>query len=342
MKNVTYKTSTATLAQVAESAGVSRQTAGRILGGKEHKHKPDTVDRVKQIADQLGYRPNLLAKSVVAGKTYSIGVLVPRANCDSFFADIQTGIQDALINTDWAPIVLQTSENADERSCIRQLVERRVDGILLIPHENQVDSNHFSEIIERRIPVVTINARLRNIEPVDFVGTDEFKGGTCAAEHLLSISKRWKFGIVQSSGPSENLSQRAAGFIRTLETAGKKIRELTLSTWTLEENLQPMIQFLGKSNAPNAVFCITDIYAAQIYKAAEQLGLRIPEDLAVVGYADLDFAPYLSPSLTTLRQNGNRIGQTAVKRLLHQIQNGTSKPKEKLLPPELMERHSVK
>ncbi|QBG46732.1 LacI family transcriptional regulator [Verrucomicrobia bacterium S94] len=107
---------------MAEAAGVSRQTAGRILGGKKHKHKPDTVERVKQIADDLGYRTNLLVKSVVSGKTYSIGVLVPRANRDSFFADILTGIQDALTDTEWAPIILQTSEKADERSCIRQLI----------------------------------------------------------------------------------------------------------------------------------------------------------------------------------------------------------------------------
>ncbi|MDZ8118451.1 LacI family DNA-binding transcriptional regulator [Pontiella agarivorans] len=342
MNHDTYKKNTATLAQVAQASGVSRQTAGRILGGKAHKHKPDTVERVKQIAEDLGYRTNLLAKSVVAGKTYSIGVLVPRANRDSFFADIITGIQDALIDTEWVPIILQTSEKSGERSCIRQQVERRVDGILLIPHENHVDANHFSEIIERQIPVVIINARLQNIAPVDFIGTDEFEGGKRAAEYLLSISRRWKFGIVRNAGPSQNLGQRAQGFLQTLENERKKCRELKLISWKTEDNLPALTAFLKKKDRPNALFCITDIHAAQVYKAAWDLGLHIPSDLAVVGYADLDFAPYLSPSLTTFRQDGKAIGQAAAEKLLSRIQQGPVEASEILQPPELIERQSVK
>ncbi|MDF7824830.1 LacI family DNA-binding transcriptional regulator [Pontiellaceae bacterium B12227] len=341
MKNPVYKETTATLADVAEKSGVSRQTVGRILGSGAHKHKPDTVERVKQIANELGYRPNLLAKSVVAGKTYSIGVLIPRANRDDFFADIQIGIQDALLETDWAPIVLQTSEQADERTCIRRLVERRVDGILLIPHENNVDSDHFAEIIERRIPVVTVNTRLKNIEPVDFVGTDEFDGGRQAAEYLLGISNDWKLGVVHSSGPSENLGQRRRGFIQTLETAGKACSTLELTNWTLEDNLAPLVSFLKQSNRPDALFCITDSYAAMVYKAAEQLGLRIPDDLAVIGFADLGFAQYLTPALTTLRQDGRQTGALAIRKLIERIEGRSRCVTETLLKTELISRDST-
>ena len=154
MKNPIYQQNTATLAEVALRAGVSRQTAGRILGAGAHKHKPVTVEKVKQAAEELGYRPNLLAKGVVAGRTFSVGVLMPRINNDDFFARVITGIQDALAKTDLIPLFMLTSRSAPELEQLHRLIDRRVDGILLIPEISEVSPDYFMEISRRNIPVV--------------------------------------------------------------------------------------------------------------------------------------------------------------------------------------------
>ncbi|MEM6884337.1 MAG: LacI family DNA-binding transcriptional regulator, partial [Verrucomicrobiota bacterium] len=166
MKHPIYHESTATLDQVAKGAGVSRQTAGRILGDFAHKHKPETVERVKSVARKLGYRPNLLAKSMVAGRTQSIGVLLSqKISTDNFFADILTGIQYALTKTEFIPITLFSFTEESEYEQIHRLVDRRVDGLLLIPQITSVPPNYLDEIIERGIPLVCVNERI--IAPVD-------------------------------------------------------------------------------------------------------------------------------------------------------------------------------
>lgn len=340
MKNPIYKQSTATLAEVADKAGVSRQTAGRILGNGAQKHKAATVEKVRQMAEELGYRPNLLAKSVVAGRTYSIGILLPYVKNDNYFAQIISGIQDVLADSGLVPILLYTSNKIPERKQIHQLVDRRVDGIILVPHINQVDPDYFNEITDRNIPVVCVNARLNNIKPVDFVGTDEFAGGQMAAEFLLSQGHT-QLCSVHYDGTSENLAQRQSGFQHTTEAKKASCYSLKLPGWTPEENLETIIDFLKQPNRPSAFFCISDLYAAQLYQAAEQLALRIPDDLSVVGFADLHLAQYLSPPLTTLRQDGQEIGAAATRRLMQRMEGASGAPEEKTFRAEMIIRNSV-
>lgn len=340
MKNTTYKQNTATLAEVAQKAGVSRQTAGRILGNAAQKHKPSTVEKVQAAADELGYRPNLLAKSVVAGRTFSIGVLLPEVNHDAFFAQVVCGIQEALSETPFVPIFLHTSARQPERTQIHRLVDRRVDGILLIPQINKVDPDYFNEISNRNIPVVCINAQLSDIEPVDFVGTDEFAGGKAAAEYLLARGHT-RLCSVCYGGVSENLSTRHNGFKQTVEAAGRSCSSLNLPGWTLEENLAALLDYLQQTDRPTAFFCITDLYAAMLYKAAEKLGLSIPNDLSVIGFADLLLSSYLNPSLTTQHQDGSEIGRIATALLMERIDGFTGAAREIRIQAQLIERESV-
>lgn len=341
MKNPIYQQNTATLAEVALRAGVSRQTAGRILGAGAHKHKPVTVEKVKQAAEELGYRPNLLAKGVVAGRTFSVGVLMPRINNDDFFARVITGIQDALAKTDLIPLFMLTSRSAPELEQLHRLIDRRVDGILLIPEISEVSPDYFMEISRRNIPVVCINSRLRNIPPVDYVATAEFDGGKAAAEHLLAAGHT-RLCSIRFGLRSENLGARHDGFKTTVRAAGAHYSSWKLPGWTLEENLEPLLSFLRRPERPGAFFCATDIYAAQLYRAAGILGLNIPGDFSVVGFSDLTLARYLSPPLTTLRQDGEAIGRTAVQMLLERIGGLSAPARDQRQEAILVKRESVR
>ena len=341
MKNPIYKDNTATLVEVAAKAGISRQTASRILGSGAHKHKPATVEKVRAVAKALGYRPNLLAKSVVAGRTFSIGVLMPAVvSGDSFFSKVISGIQQALLNTEWIPIILHTSPENPEREQIHRLVDRRVDGILLMPVTTEVAPDYFKEISDRKIPVVCINERLRNVGSVDFVGTDEAKGGKAAAKHLVQHGHR-NLACIHWQEESVNLGQRYDGFAKVVKDAGARCQRIDLPGWTLENNLEVLRASLRSPNRPTAFFCISDHYAGMLYKAAELEGLKIPEDFSVIGYANMPWGQYLSPSLTTLRQEGQRIGAEATKRLLERIEGSKVRARIKRVAPTIIERTSV-
>ncbi|ADE53559.1 LacI family DNA-binding transcriptional regulator [Coraliomargarita akajimensis] len=341
MKNPTYKESTATLVEVAEAAGVSRQTASRILGTAAHKHKQATVDKVKAIAEQMGYRPNLLAKSIVSGRTFSIGVLVPQNNAgDGFFTQVSNGIQRALLDTNLLPIFLHTSDESPEKDQIHRLVDRRVDGMILIPQGTDVAPDYFKEIADRNIPVVCVNERITNVGPLDFVGTDETNGGKAAAQYLIAKGHT-KLGCLHWSERSVNLGMRQNGFLKEAETRGASCTTIALPGWTLEENIDRLCQALQSKGRPTAFFCVSDVYAAMLYKAAEHCALRIPEDLSVLGFAGLPWGEFLSPGLSTLSQDGGRIGEEAAKALLNRINGSTNKPAPKRVKVELVERRSV-
>ncbi|MGC6425359.1 MAG: LacI family DNA-binding transcriptional regulator [Lentimonas sp.] len=342
MKNPTYKESTATLVEVAAKAGVSRQTASRILGNQAEKHKPDTVKRVRETAEQMGYRPNLLAKSIVSGRTYSIGVLVPENNSsDGFFTQITNGIHRALLHTNLLPIFLHTSLESLEKDQIHRLVDRRVDGIILIPQGTDVAPDYFKEISDRNIPVVCVNERLTNVGPVDFVGTDETQGGKAAAEYLISKGHK-HIGCVRWSQKSANMGMRYRGFIKAAEAAQTNCTTITMPSWTIEGNLDLLCKSLQQPNRPTAFFCLSDVYAAMLYKAAEELDLKIPEDISVLGFAGLPWGKYLSPALDTMSQDGERIGAEATKTLLKRIDGSKVRPSSKRIKVELQINGSVK
>ncbi|MEO0793648.1 MAG: LacI family DNA-binding transcriptional regulator [Verrucomicrobiota bacterium] len=341
MKNQTYKNSTATLVEVAKIAGVSRQTVSRILGSEANKHKPETVKKVKEIASSLGYRPNLLAKSIVAGKTNSIGILVPVINSlDGFFTQVTYGIQSALIDTDIIPIFLHASPDAPEHHQIHRLVDRRVDGIILIPQKTDVAPDYFCEITYRRIPVVCVNEKLTNIGAVDFVGTDEARGGRIAAEYLLRMGHT-NIGCLRWSGSSVNLGKRLQGFTKTIHEAEARLQDIALDDWTIDGCMQTLCEALTQPDRPSAFFCVSDQYAGILYKAAEKLGLTIPDDFSVLGFANLPWSEFLSPSLSTMSQDGQRIGVEAAKLLLSRIEGSTDRAKNKRVPVRLIQRDSV-
>ncbi|MGJ8641607.1 MAG: LacI family DNA-binding transcriptional regulator [Opitutaceae bacterium] len=342
MKNPTYKESTATLVEVAAKAGVSRQTASRILGGKADKHKQATIDKVQTIANEMGYRPNLLAKSIVSGRTYSIGVLVPQSNTnDGYFTQIANGIHKALLHTDLLPIFLHTSPESPEKEQIHRLVDRRVDGIILVPQGTDVSPDYFKEITNRNIPVVCVNERLTNVGSVDFVGTDETQGGKAAAEYLLNKGHT-HIGCLNWGQHSVNLGMRYKGFKNAMDASNARCSTVPMPSWRLEDNLDFVCKTLQQPDRPTAFFCVSDVYAAVLYKAAEKLGLKIPNDFSVLGFANLPWGEFLSPSLSTLNQDGMRLGEIATQTLLKRIEGSTARVSSKRIKVNLVERGSVK
>ncbi len=309
----------ASIRQIAEASNVSITTVSRVLRGRG-EISDETRRRVQATAARLKYRPNLLVKGLQTGRTQTIGVLMSAE--DPFLATIVAGIQDGLAEADHAPLILRTVKNCDgyvgptELQQIHRLVDRRVDAVILRPVEDAASDDYLREVWDRGLPLVAVDRRLPQSR-ADFVGSDDPGGAAAAAEHLISLGHR---RLAQISGPrfTSTGRERAESFERVIARApGATCRTLEEPTFRGgQEQAQALLQ---AADPPTAIFCGNDIIAANVYQTATHLGLRIPQDVSIVGFCDLDFAQWLQPPLTTVRQNGYEIGRQAAGLVLQRL-----------------------
>jgi LacI family transcriptional regulator len=217
------------------------------------------------------------------------------------------------------------------------MLDRRVDGIILLPVDESVESLYLKEVFDRGIPLVTVDRGIKSVS-VDYVGTDEEQGGRLAAEHLLALGHR-RLACVGASPRVANMVDRTEAFRRHAEAGGAVVEVLFADPMSGIHG--PEIEaFFRLDPLPTAVMTASDNAAVKIMLHAQERGLRLPQDLSIVGYADLEFARYLSPALTTIRQPFEAIGRAAAATVLAAAApDATAKPLR--LAPELVVRSST-
>ena len=331
----------ATLGQIAKEAGVSVSAVSRILSGKklERFSKP-LIERVRAIAEQCRYRPNRLVNRLRTGYSGMIGVIVPV--CDEFYTPMVNGIHDALIAEDRVPIILWTIQDShfndgksgrSELDQIHALVDRRVDGIILKPNFEAASDEYLHEITDRNIPLVTVDRELSKFKCC-YVGSDDEIATNELLDHLAALGHR----SIAYFGPTTTVStgvHRLQRF-RTWMSEHPEIAptEHLVNTW--EPTIEDAIALLERKPRPTAISAVHDPFAWLIYDAAYQMGLRIPEDVSIVGFGNLFASKLLRPRLTTVDQHAYEIGRSAVQRVLLRIANPSEGPKKVLLPPDLI------
>lgn len=328
---------------IARQAGVARTTVSLALRGGEGLN-PETIARVMEAAELLGYRPNNLVHAIRSGRTRMIGVMVPPFN--SFWSDVLHGIHDGLIERDYVPLALwsqyrvtQTDEASELRQ-IERLIDWRVDGAILWPWFANLYRTHISDLKRRDLPLVTIDSTLPDSFHADAVLSDEALGAEAVAEHLLALGHR---EILHFGGPaSETWSRdRRVCFAEAIrQTPGVKLHLVELPLTRPRKDL--IREALAGLGGVSAVFCATDEIAEEVYEIAAALGRRIPQDLSVVGYGNVDFGSRLNPPLTTVRQRPYRMGLAAAKMMIERIESDhLAKPHVERLPVEFVNRLST-
>lgn len=325
-----------TLGDLAESLGLSRHTVGRILSDKAHLHNKKTVQRVLEAADQMGYRPNLLAKGIRSGSSLSVGVLIGLEN-DQFSSNILKGLQDGLLENHYLPVILIKTPGQSEQALLHCLLDRQVDGVILKPFFEDRYQACFAELEKRGIPCVQVNTPLRSEH--HFCGTDDLYGGRMAAQHLLDKGYR-KVAIFSFADETLDVQQREQGFRATISGRSEvevfKIQEaydavnLSLTTCQTLDRVE-------------AVFALSDQLAYRIYGYAKRSGRSIPSDLAILGYGGLGEAEIMYPPLSSVCQDGYAIGKRTAT-LMFDTLNGNIIEGETTIvriKPKLIERGST-
>jgi LacI family transcriptional regulator len=330
-----------TLKDIAEHANVS-QAAVSIALGSSGRIAEETRERILRIASDLGYRPNLLVKGIQQGRTQSVGVLMMFV--DVFAAQLFSGVHDTLVRADYVPIVLSPCQDVPVLQQMHALLDRRVDGILMRPTGQAMWEQHLHEALDRDVPVVSMDVETQAETPhVDFVGTDDLAGARLAAQHFLSAGHR-DLAVLSSGDFPNPMHFRRAGFEAAVGEAANATCVSLYEPWHDEIDGYLLAQrMLSLKPRPTAVFVTMDRLAAGVYRAAHEAGLRLPQDLSVIGFADEPTAAWLDPPLTTLRQRPYDLGQAAATLLLSRMSQdqARSRRERQLIEPELIERASV-
>jgi LacI family transcriptional regulator len=335
-----------TLSNIATEAGVTVTTVSRILNHPKEKFKyaEKTRRHVLNIAERLKYRPNALVRGMQTGRTGTAGVMVPP---NGFYSEVVVGIHEELFTNDtimllsWNHRSINKREEKMERTIIHQMIDRRVDGIILRPSSEDFTRSYFEEIWQRDIPLILIDRHLSKID-TDFVGTNDMAGGRMAAEHLLALGHRNLLFIGASSSISTSL-QREEGFRRVLsETPSAFCRSLYEDKQGLmtEDLIEALIAQLKSKERPTGLFCYNDAYAHQAVNVVRQAGYSVPGDLSIVGFGNQPTLEGRTP-LTTFNQHPERIGQLAARMYLNRVrsrkEDGT---RTELVMPDLVVRAS--
>ncbi|MGQ9631621.1 MAG: LacI family DNA-binding transcriptional regulator [bacterium] len=328
-----------TIKDIARAAGVSINTVSRALNDK-----PDvssrTRERILRIAKQLDYSPNYLAKSLVSKQTRTLGVIVTD-NANPFYAQVIKGIEDVARRKGYNIILCNSDENPErEAEALRLLREKRVDGILITPVQR--GRRYISDLRGLGIPFVLLN-RHSKVAKTDYVINDNAYGASLAVGRLIEIGRR---RIAYISGPPSvsSVRERLEGCRRALQDRGLSPRNLIVKHTNLkmEDGYLSMKRLLNLSSPPTGVFAYSDLLAIGAMKAIREEGLRIPEDIALVGYDDIEYAAFLEVPLTTVRQPRYRIGEEAANILIDKLEGkGSDDVKHIVLRPELIVRRSA-
>lgn len=311
-----------TLKQIAEKADVSVTTVSRILRGERmNTFAKSTIDSVIAIAAEMKYRPNLMVSGMQRRGTRTIGVIMPTHG--DYYRIIFAGIHDALVEKDYVPIVVWPQSQGMFADCpgrseldlIHSLVDRRVEGVILKPAIDNVRNDYFSELFERKTPVVIVDRPLPRVN-APFVGTDNRLGTRLALQHLVELGHK-KLGFYGVRSDVSTGNERYAEFKKFVrenpQISGIEILE---DTWF--PSSANAAKLLG-GNRPTAIFTVNDSFAFSLMQDASRLGVGIPDDLSVVGFGHTMEGFYMAKELTTIDQEPYQIGAKAVGALFQQL-----------------------
>jgi LacI family transcriptional regulator len=327
---------------IAKDLGVSVVTISKVL--RNHPDIADgTRDRVLARVKELDYRPNLAARSLATGRTYLVGLIVPDL-LHPFFAEIAKALSDVLKANGYYLLISASDEEPDlEEQEIDQLLARRLDALIIASCRPTIDL--FFRIERQKTPYVLIDRDLPGLL-ANFVGVDDEAVGELATKHLIEVGcKR----IAHIRGPETGPGiRRLAGYKRALAHASMKleedyiISELKGDVETRQRGANAMAQLLRCKPRPDGVFCFNDPLAMGAMNYALDHGLRIPQDLAIIGCGNLHYDDSLRVPLSSVDQNSRRIGAEAARVTLAILQSKVPpKPETIVLRPELITRRST-
>jgi LacI family transcriptional regulator len=323
---------------VAKRAGVSVSTVSHVINNTRAVSQ-GSRQRVEQAMEELGYKPNALARSLRRRKTNTLGMIVPDS-ANPFFAEVARAIEDASFAQNYIVILCNSEGDLEKQQTYTNvLIENRVAGILFVAAG--VSTELVNDLGQRHVPLVIVDREVLGVE-VDTVLTDHVQGGCLATQHLVDLGHR-RIACIAGNSEVSPSAERVTGYRRTLEKNGIAFDEslVVKGDFQYESGYAATRQLLELERPPSAIFACNDLMAVGCISAARELGLRVPDDLSVVGFDDVRLASFTNPPLTTIVQPKVEIGALATQMLLERLVDQDAPPRFKRLDTKLCVRRST-
>jgi len=333
MKHITIK-------DVARQLNVSISTVSRAFNDK-YDIRRETRTEILRVAEEMGYRPNPIARKLIQQKTFNVGVVVPEF-VNGYFPEVIIGIQEVLLDRGYQVLVMPSNEcYTTELKNIKALEDSMVDGMIISLSSEVHNNDYYKRMIEKGYPVVFFN-RVDDAIPASKVVFDDYKWAYFATEHLIrqGYHKIFHFSGYQHLSLSQN---RIRGYRKAMEKFSVPLEDnyIIETGFFMEEGRATMEYLLDSGNLPDAIYAANDPVAIGAMKAIKKAGLKIPDDIALVGFTESKMAEIVDPPLTSVSQPTFEIGKTAAELLLRQIaSDGFAAPETVVLNGKLNVRES--
>src|ERR1700754_907347 len=339
---MSQKISKVTITDIARELNITAATVSRALN--DHPGIRDTTRQtVKETAARLNYRHNKVASSLRLGKSNIIGVIVPSAEIN-FFGSVVHGIEKVANENNYNVLIYQSNELYEyEKKGIQTFLQSQVDGVLASISKETINLDHYSEIRNRGIPLILFD-RTNDKLGVSTVEVDDFSGAFQATKHLIENGCR-RIAHIAGQQHVNIFNLRLKGYIEALNVHGILLDDdlISFGKVSVESGKECMKKLLEGTVMPDGVFAVEDFTALGAIQAIKAAGLRIPDDIAIIGFANEALGQYLTLSLSTVNQQTVTMGEEAAKLMFEYLRGELKvdmKPKKLVLTPQLICRES--
>ena len=322
-------------------ASVSHTTVSRALNNKS-RIRNETKEKILSIAKELNYQPNFIARSLVMKRTRTLGLVITTIS-NPFYIELAQGIEATARELGYNIILCSTHHDLSiEKEYVEMLRRKGVDGIIFT--SAHMEDPNIIGLAEEGFPIILVNRRTYHLlvkEKVDYVGIDNILGGYLAVEHLIKLGHE-RIGVIGGSLESSVGYERLEGSKKALKDYGLKIKEdyFLEGDFLRNSGYQGGRQFVQMVSPPSAIFAANDYMALGAYQAILEEGVKVPEQMALIGFNDIEFTSMKGVELTTIGQKKYEMGAIAVRTLVEKIEGGEVMPltREIILKPELIIR----
>lgn len=332
-----YQPMSVSLRDVAAKAQVSVGTVSNVL------NRPDivsaiTLERVQKTIKDLGFVPNAFARHLRAGFSRTLGLIVPDV-ANPFFTEVARGVEDAASKRGYAVFLCNSDESANkEEKYINVLIQQQVRGILITPSNR--DPVHLEALLDRGIAVTLLDRETKSRTQCS-VSVDDVRGGEIAIEYLVSLGHT---EIAWVCGPESipQVSDRGSGVANAAAAAGISISTIRVPLMNSIKGEQVVGEILSLPKLPTAIFCANDIVALGVMKGLLDQGVRIPEQISLIGYDDIAFAPSAAIPLTSIAQPAYQLGVASAELIISECEEGDAHAHQQIrFQPKLVIRAST-
>jgi LacI family transcriptional regulator len=325
------------LRDVAKSAKVSVGTVSNVLNRPEIV-APATLARVRETIKELGFVPNGFARQLRSGNSRTLGLVVPDVS-NPFFTEVARGVEDAASKRDYAVFLCNSDEStAKEDRYINVLIEQQVRGVLITPADAKAD--RLETMRDRGISVTLLDREIKGQKQCS-VSVDDVNGGQIAIEYLASLGHT---NIAWVCGPESipQVSDRGAGVSKAAKVASVKIQTIRVSLMNTVQGEEAARQILALEKKPTAIFCANDLLALGVMRILNANKVKVPEQISVLGYDNIEFAASAGIPLSSIAQPSYQMGITAANLLLDECESGSDHQHQQIrFQPQLVERSST-